>query len=370
MSKNDKSKWGRVASSLSLAVLGVVMAGAVAVWMGLGLRTYFGAYGERSAGKEDASSGGSEGSSRVQVLEKPLGTGARVGGVGMVLEERGMAAGSSGVERHPPDSLKRWLRMWQDEQLRGNGTTRQQVEELGNLFKTESVSGVHMGQILQLIWRMDGDWVAEPLLGMVGTRLARELEEADAVRRRSDVDGRMKVEAEEAGLALAAAAWSTHELLWRVKYHELNLRLTAALKPWLAYGSGPSQLAGYRYAEMLYLCSRIDEAKVALRRLVEERGVATEPSWGINRALDWEMGVMLLSEGNASGAIPYLEAATGLPGHIPESKAAWPLLIQAVAQAGEMSKADELFKKWEREARPTEDELEQLRVALRAGATR
>jgi hypothetical protein len=235
---------------------------------------------------------------------------------------------------------------WETNELSGVGPQPEQIEQLAQLISTDKLPAATEAQILCAIAFVDGNAIAAPLCDSAVESMAAELEKYDLKNPppRSTLD----------------AAWRLHDVVWDLERWDDDLAILTRAKLWEIPGSGHSQLVKQQMGEALYLRHRIDEALAVLTELESERKTATEASWGVNRPLDWEFGVTLYEAGRYKEAAERFCAATKLGASVPESTKAWPLLVAATANAGDVAGASQLLDSWIAQSHPPADQVASL----------
>jgi tetratricopeptide (TPR) repeat protein len=161
-----------------------------------------------------------------------------------------------------------------------------------------------------------------------------------------------------------AALWTLHNTFVKCNQWELDQHFLELVRPWERRGSAHSQLASYLYLESLYMQAKLPEALSAAKAAIAEHSTAPKLAEGINRPLDWEVGLILYDMGSYRDAIPHFEVTRSLQG-VPESKAAWPYEIICRARDGDIDQANSMINAWIVAADP--DAITVARVIKMAG---
>lgn len=239
-----------------------------------------------------------------------------------------------------PLEVGEWLTCWQANELTGRSATAREVESLVAIVRERPVSATHLAQLVALVAKLDGAATVGPLFPLLVEAVGNDL---GAVRRE-----------DERAKDILAALWMAHEVVWEAGDYPTSQRLLELLRPWGVRGSAHSQWASYIYAENLMLQEKYREAYLAFQESVAERAEAREPARGINRSLDWELGLTAFHSGDYLAAVGHFRIVSERVGV--EQREATSYLIRALARTGEIVEARNLYESYVTRYGPGESE--------------
>jgi tetratricopeptide (TPR) repeat protein len=236
-----------------------------------------------------------------------------------------------------PVVLREWLDAWKEAELGGKSANVKQIESLGLLLLRDDVPSLCAVQTINLIAELDGWDAVKPIVAPVTGKAVASLSGLTVGNR--------------TGRPLLNSLWAMEDNVWAAKDWPLAETLLAALLPFETAGSGHAQAAAYSHAESVYMLKRYDQALIEFNAIMNARATASEPSDGINRALDWELGLCLYYMARYAEALPHFQATTANTG-TPEAKEAWPFAIVCLARTGNLVGANALLDRWIETCRP------------------
>jgi len=194
-----------------------------------------------------------------------------------------------------PPSIAKWVSDWEAHELAGRGATDDEMHDLHEMLLTQYVDPITLCGLLRTIDFMDGHEASEHINRIVVDQTTRNLN---------------NLSPQNASAApLIAAMWPLHVLFNAEQSLDLDRTVIESLRKWEVPGSPHSQMVETEYGELLYESGSYDEAVLVYENLEKMRASVTQPSEGINRPLDWNIGLCLQDAGKFAEAAQRFEAA-------------------------------------------------------------
>jgi hypothetical protein len=245
-------------------------------------------------------------------------------------------------------SLQRWIVKWKERELRGESVRPDELLELRHLLGDESVDIAVAARVASVVAMLDGPESILPLGDVLLERACGALEQ--------------HLKTTEQYREVVDELSPLHDLFWAVGRYAWDTELLEMIMPLEIYGSPRSQALHYAYAESLKNQGRNEEALTAFRGVEAERQLATGPSEGINRGIDYEIGMTLAAAHRFEEAREYLERAIQINGV--ERRYAMEKLIVVRSRVGAKDDAVRLCETYINEFKPTFADATILRVEI------